>query len=363
MATDVYMPKLGITMEEGTIIRWLKHEGEPVQKGEPLLEIETDKISYEVEAPGSGILRRLLAGEGQKVEVGKTIGVIGAPEEDVSRYQALGPGPVAPAAAPASAGARPPSAGPSRSAPSAVQEAAAPPTEGGWVKASPIARRLAREHRVNLARVRGTGPGGRILERDILSHVKATAGAPARPAPGVAPRVRRVVPLTAMRRVVAERMAQSKREAPHFYVARDVDMTEVIKVRLEMEARGRAPTYTDFIILACARALDEYADVNASFGPEGITLYEDANIGIAVAVEGGLVVPVLREANRLSLYEIASASRELVERARQRRLMPDDYAGGTFTISNLGMFNVDGFSAIINPPDSAILAVGGIVKR
>jgi pyruvate dehydrogenase E2 component (dihydrolipoyllysine-residue acetyltransferase) len=349
MATDVIMPALGVAQETGTLLNWLKTEGQSVTKGEPLMEVETDKATVEIEAPASGILAAVTASPGDDVPVGNRIAVILAPGEklhDKSR---------APAAARVD-GVSVQAAAPART--ERVPETRVP--RSAKIKASPAARRIAREQGLDLSAVRGTGPEGAVLAEDVLHSIVEPPTAATR-----APRIQETVQLTPMRRIVGERMTKSKQSAPHFYLSMDTDMTEIIRQRSALKERRESvvPSINDFIISASARALKQSPSVNAAFNDRGIQIYSDINIGIAVALDEGLVVPVIRNADHLSLQELAKVSRELAEKAQNKKLFPLDYEGGTFTISNLGMFGVDSFVAIINPPQCAILAVGQVAPR
>jgi pyruvate dehydrogenase E2 component (dihydrolipoamide acetyltransferase) len=354
MATDVIMPALGVAQERGTLLNWLKAEGQPVTKGEPLMEVETDKATVEIEAPASGILTNVTASAGDEIPVGNKIAVI------------LAPGEVAPPAARQDPHPRPKGEGISQSR--LANSTPTPPAEpavqtwhvGERIPASPAAKRIAREKGIDLASLKGSGPDGAVLAEDVLRATtsKATvAGSPAK--------VKEILQLTPMRRIVGERMAKSKQTAPHFYLTMDADMTEVARSRSALKDRAErtGPSINDFILSACARALGDFPSLNAAFTEQGVQIYADINIGMAVALDEGLVVPVIRNADRLSLEELAKQSRELAEKAQKKKLFPLDYEGGTFTVSNLGMFGVDNFVAIINPPQCAILAVGRVAPR
>ena len=348
MATDVIMPALGVAQEKGTLLNWRKAEGQSVIKGEPLMEVETDKATVEIEAPASGILTNVTASPGDEVPVGNRIAVILAPGEKLEqssppRSQARVDGDTVPRTAPAKA--------------EQVTETHAPT---GLIKASPAARRIAREKGMDLSTVHGSGPEGAVLAEDILH---STAGQVPR-SEGPA-KVKETIQLTAMRRIVGERMTRSKQTAPHFYLSMDVDMTGIARQRNMLKEKNEplVPSINDFILSACAKTLREFPSMNAAFTEQGVQLYSDINIGMAVALEEGLVVPVIRSADRLSLKDLAQQSRELVEKAQKKKLFPLDYEGGTFTVSNLGTFGVDNFVAIINPPQCAILAVGRVAPR
>ena len=350
MATDVIMPALGMAQEKGSLVSWLKVEGEQVTKGEPLMEVETDKATVEVEAPASGILANVSAAPGDEVPVGQRIAVILAPGEAVSKVNMEA---ATVSFAPSVSTAPPPK-------PPAISEATAAPI-AGRTAASPAARRIAKEKGIDLAALgKGSGPQGGIVAEDVLRAEKAQTGAPS----GAA-KVRETVSLTAMRRIVGERMSKSKQTAPHFYVSMEADMSEVNRKRAEWKEKKEeiVPSINDFILWASAQGLRDFPLLNAAFTDKGIQLFSDINIGVAVAIEDGLVVPVIRNADRLTLQQLARQSRELAEKAARKKLFPLDYEGGTFTVSNLGMFGADSFVAIINPPQCAILAVGQVAPR
>jgi pyruvate dehydrogenase E2 component (dihydrolipoamide acetyltransferase) len=346
MATDVIMPALGVAQERGTLLNWRKAEGQSVTKGEPLMEVETDKATVEIEAPASGILANVTASPGDDVPVGNRIAVILAPGEK------LDDSPLAPVQSRANTASVAAAPQPTTTRPSETQV-----PQYGKLKASPAARRIAREKGLDLSEVRGTGPEGAVLADDVCRFMAeptaATGGAHS------------VQELTPMRRIIGERMTKSKQTAPHFYLSVDVDMTEISRRRITSKDRGESlvPSINDFVISGCARALRNFPSLNAAFTERGIQLYSDINIGMAVALDEGLVVPVIRNADRLSLQELATLSRELAEKAQNKKLFPLDYEGGSFTVSNLGMFGIDKFVAIINPPQSAILAVGRVAPR
>jgi len=351
MATDVIMPALGVAQEKGTLINWLKTEGQSVTKGEPLMEVETDKATVEIEAPASGTLANVTASPGDEVPVGNKIALILAPgenAEDTSAQRST--------VAPARTEAAPQSPAKTESTPARAKET----RPSGIIPASPAARRIAREKGLDLSTLRGTGPEGAILAEDVARSVAAET-----PGSGGPPKIKETVQLTPMRRIVGERMAKSKQSAPHFYVSMDVDMTEITRKRDALKTAGDAvvPSINDYILAASAQALRDFPALNAAFTDKGVELYADINLGVAVALEDGLVVPVIRNADRLSLTELGQRSRELADKAQKKKLFPLDYEGGTFTVSNLGMFGVDNFVAIINPPQCAILAVGRVAAR
>jgi pyruvate dehydrogenase E2 component (dihydrolipoamide acetyltransferase) len=367
MAVSVVMPALEMAQETGKVVSWRKREGEQVAKGEPLLEVETDKAVVEVESPGDGILSAVTAREGAVIPVGQTIAWL------------LAPGEAPPlATAPAQTGRRQDSAAAAAGAASAAatSPAATAPTE---IRISPKARRLAHEHGVDVTRLRGSGPGGEILAEDVMNAAKP-AGAAAAPLPvaaGVAPVAAPSKPqavageveqLGTVGRLMASRTAQSWTTVPHFFVTRDADAGGLLEThgRLAVEverAHGIKATLTDLLIALVARVLAKHPRMNASWAAEGIRHNAEINVALAVAVEEGVVAPVLHKANTSKIEEIAVRRRELAERAKAGRLQPADIAGGTFTISNLGMYNVDAFTAIIVPPQAGILAVGRVGDR
>ena len=390
MARPLVMPQMGYDMKEGTILRWLKHEGDYVERGEPIAEIETDKVNIEIESFASGVILKLLAKEGETIPVGQPIALIGEPGEKLEEAAvpaAAGVGATAAAtpAAPAAPAAKP-------EAPPAEET---PPPPGERVRASPLVRRLAAEHGIDLSKIRGSGPGGRIVKEDILPLITAPrapvapeapaappppAAAPAAPpaAPAAAPAAPsapppglpefEVVELGRMRQTIARRMAESFQQAPHFFVTTVVEVDELLALREQINAQvpeEERVSVTDLLIKACALALREHPTLNASFvAPNQLRVYKRIDINIAVATEHGLIAPFVPEADRKPLGEIARLTKDLIARAREERLRPEEYQGGTFTISNLGMFGlVEHFTAIINPPQAAILAVGSILRE
>lgn len=351
MATTVTMPKMGFDMVEGKLLRWLKKVGDPVKAGEPLAEIETEKVNIEFEAPASGVLKAVLIEEGTTVPVGTPIAIIGAPDEPVEL-----PRP-APAQAPIA-----PTPAPSPAPSPAVPPPAAP---GGRVKASPLARRLAREAGIDLREIPGTGPGGRVVKRDIDRYLQARAPTPppaVAPAPAAAPPPA-AVPVSPLRQAIARRMTASKQNVPHFYITVEVDMDEAMAWRARINEalgeRGKV-SVNDLVVKAAAMALREFPALRSSYQEGGIVRHEAIHIGIAVALEEGLITVVLRDADKKPLAQIARESKELVERARSGKVRPEDIEGSVFTVSNLGMYEVEHFIAIINPPEAAIMAVGSV---
>ena len=352
MSTDVIMPALGFDMTEGLLARWLKNEGDPVEKGQAIAEIETEKATVEIAAAAAGILARIIVRAGETVPVGTLIGVISGAGEEAAAVSA----PASPAPPP--------------SAPvSGAGEGGAPAVEAR-VKASPVARKMAEEAGLDLSGIKGTGPGGRVVERDVQEAISA-GSAPAPPAvPAAAAPVAAVpgatVPLNRMRKTIARRMTESKATAPHFYVTVEINMGDAMRMRDQLNAllpEAERISVGDLVVAAAARTLARFPALNASYRGDNLEMHPRVNIGIAVALEDGLIPPVLRDADRKSLQRIAVESRALAERARANKLRSDDLGGGTFTVSNLGMFDVDEFIAIINPPEAAILAVGAVTLR
>jgi pyruvate dehydrogenase E2 component (dihydrolipoamide acetyltransferase) len=352
MPSKVIMPALGVAQEKGTLIHWLKAEGQTVAEGEPLMEVETDKATVEIEAPASGVLANVTAAPGDEVPVGQTIALIVGPGESVPKKTS--PIPVTAVSDPST------KISAQTKIESGSQTAPTPIRSSSRVLASPAARRIARERGVDLTGLTGSGPEGSILTVDVLR-----VGKPTSPVSHDASRLGQVIPLSPMRRIVGERMVQSKQTAPHFYLEIDIDMTAVHAMRRELDAKAEntTPSINDFILLACARVLKQFPVLNASFSDDGIKLNPEINMGMAVALEDGLVVPVIRRADQLSLTALALQSRQLIEKTHGKKLLPVDYDGGTFTVSNLGMLGVDRFVAIINPPQCAILAVGRVAPR
>jgi pyruvate dehydrogenase E2 component (dihydrolipoamide acetyltransferase) len=364
---EIVMPRLSDTMEEGTILRWIKADGEEVGRGEELVEIETDKAAMVYEADVAGTLR-IVAAEGETLPVGAIIAHVGDGGPD-----AAGDGEVSRAAA-AAAGAQAPAA-PAEPAPAApVQEVAASAAGEGRVRASPLARRIAGERGVDLRAVTGTGPGGRIVKADLESAQGAApepAGAAAAAIAGVetAKGETTVVELSRLQQAVARRMAESKATIPDFTLQMDVDMEECVRLRAELKRIARpdsehgAPTYNDMVVKAAALALREHPRANASYRDGRLQVHGRVNVGVAVAAQEALVVPTVFDADEKSLGEISRETRTLAERVRGATITPPELGGGTFTVSNLGMFGIRSFTAIINPPQAAILSVGVLEQR
>jgi pyruvate dehydrogenase E2 component (dihydrolipoamide acetyltransferase) len=390
MPKEIYMPVLGMNQESGVLLRWLKAEGDAVRQGEPLMEIATDKTEVEIEAPASGVLANVTVAEGDEIPVGQVMAWILSPGESAPAKAAAGPvAPTAPLSRPTTGS--PPAAPTSPLAARvaaehgvdlslvkpgsgriqkedvlayiASQQAASPEkTAGGPVLASPKARRLAKERGLELIDMQGSGPDGAVLAADVLAALAAPAKPAAAPPPAKAEP--QTIPMPRMWKVMAERLSQSWSAAPHFFLTREVDAGQLMAWRDLAQQRATVKiTYTDLLVRVTAAALDKHPRLNAAW-QEGVILANDeVNMGIAVAVEDGLLVPVIHRAERLELAEIAVKRSALAARAQSGSLTLDDLSGGTFTISNLGMFGVDSFRAIVNPPQAAILAVGRIVER
>jgi pyruvate dehydrogenase E2 component (dihydrolipoamide acetyltransferase) len=351
--TEVIMPKMGDGMEEGTLLSWSKKEGDKVKAGEVIGEIQTDKAVMELEAPGKGTLGGFLIQEGETVPVGVPIAAILKDGETLPAGWGKGGAPVAAPAEEASAPA-------AAEAPAAAASAPAAPASSGRVKASPLARRIAADAGVEISAIEGSGPGGRIVEKDVRAAIAAQSSpAPAPAAPlAAASAADTKVPLNRLRGIIAQRTQASFRDVPHFYVTLEVDLEgiEAIRDAFKVDEAGRI-SINDFIVKACAMALQEMPIVNSSFGGDHLVQHGSVNVGVAVAIPDGLVVPVIRNANLLTLRQIAAASRDLAEKARANKLTPEEMSGGTFSISNMGMLNVDAFGAIINAPEAAIVAI------
>jgi pyruvate dehydrogenase E2 component (dihydrolipoamide acetyltransferase) len=363
MASRVVMPKLSDTMEEGKILRWLRKEGDRVETGQTLAEIETDKATVEMEAYTTGTLLKIVAKDGATAKIGNLIAVIGSVGEDISDL--IGEPP---------AGAAPPlvaAAAPAAAAGEVQGERRA--AGGPGLRASPLALRMAADAGLELRQIQGSGPQGRIIKRDIEAALAAgsRSATPAGAAlPASAPAVGTSQPvgaaefqdveLSTMRQTIARRLIQSKAPVPHFYLTIDIGMDRVWEARQAFREEQSPITINDIIIKAAASALRRHPELNASFAGDHLRRHGRIHIGVAVAVEDGLVTPVIRDADRKTLEEISAEARLLVERSRARRLQPDEYTGATFSVSNLGMMGIEAFSAIINPPEAAVLAVGAV---
>ncbi|HEX8681303.1 MAG TPA: dihydrolipoamide acetyltransferase family protein [Ardenticatenaceae bacterium] len=423
MATEVKMPKLGIDMIEGSIARWLKNEGDSVKKEEPIAEVETDKSTVEMTAPADGVLVRIAVQPEELVPVGAVLAYIGEQGESLPDVEEQAPpaasangereaepatgeagetlttedsqqaaegGNAKPSAAQKVEAAPTPQAAPSGTETGAAPAAATPAS--GEVRASPVARRLAQERGFNLTDIKGTGPGGRIVARDVEGfQTSAPAAAPAQapaqpaapeaaparaatptPAASTAPQVSGIgaaeeIPLSRMRRRISEVMTASKGPVPHFYVTMEVDMEAAMELRQQMnktlQEEGVKISVNDLVVKAAALALKKFPNINSSFAGDKIVRHGDINVGIAVSTENGLLTIVTRNTDRMALSELSQVTRERADRARAGKLHPDDFGGSTFTVSNLGMYGVESFVAVITPPEAAILAIGGIKQE
>lgn len=357
MATLIKMPKLSDTMEEGVILKWLRKEGDKIKQGEILVEIQSDKADMELEAYDSGVVRKIFVPEGGKSPIGGLIAIIGTPDEDISAATAGAPAGTAPKTADQSKQTGSPAA-------PAAQTTATTQSSDGKGKASPLARRLANEYKIDLKVVSGTGPQGRVVKRDLegmLSGKSTAASTISRP---IIPGTAEDVDLSPIRKTIAKRMTESKTTAPHFYVTVEVDMDPAMTFRDQINnVKNIKLSFTDIVIKATSEALMKHPQVNATYLGDKMRQFHYTHIGVAVAMEEGLVTPIVRNCEQKRLDQINAELRDLVERARTRKLKPDEYLGATFTISNLGMFGVEEFAAIVNPPEGAILAVGGIVEK
>jgi len=395
MATEIQLPALSPTMTEGKIVKWLKKEGDSISSGEAIAEVETDKSNLEVEAFDDGVLLKIIVPEGETGKVGAPIAVIGQKGEKVEASAAPAKAAAAPTP-PAKASPKPPPPGPEArreqpqpeeraqraGGPAQVvpirrtEESPAPSEDNGRLRASPLAKRMAREEGLDLAGVQGSGPSGRIVKRDVggamgqAGQAGAVARAPApagRPAPAPVPvfgrREPEVIPVSGMRKIIAQRMAEVKPGVPHFYVTVDIEMEEAAKLREQAKAAEVKVSFNDLIVKAAALALRRQPKVNVSLQGDRILQFQTADVGIAVAIEDGLITPVIRDADQKSLGTIAAEARELAERARRKALKPEEYSGGSITVSNLGMFGVDSFIAVINPPQASIVAVGAVAEK
>jgi pyruvate dehydrogenase E2 component (dihydrolipoamide acetyltransferase) len=398
------MEALSPTMEEGRLVKWTKNEGDQVKSGDVLAEIETDKAIMELVARGDGVLRKRLANEGDSSAIGTLLAVIAAPEENIDSI--IGSAAASPAPTTTAAPSAPPSQAPPAQAPAQSQaQASAPPPQtaavskgvapprpapprppagpaaprgngstqpatpsapGGRQRSSPLARRLASERGIQLGAIHGTGPGGRIVKRDI-ENAKATGGS-ARSA--AAERLAtegdfKDVPLTQIRKTIARRLAESNGPVPTFFLTAEYDATRGAELRTQLVEMGEhyKVSFNDIVLKAVAFALAEHPEVNAHWLGDKIRHFNRIHVAMAVAVEDGLITPVLFDADRMTLWEISEKARELAKKARERRLMPEEYTGATFTVSNLGMFGIDQFTAIINPPEAGILAIGGVEEK
>ncbi|HVB25681.1 MAG TPA: dihydrolipoamide acetyltransferase family protein [Ktedonobacteraceae bacterium] len=388
----VEMPKMGDTMEEGKILHWLKNVGDTVKKGDMLAEVETDKVNIEIEAFSSGVLRKILTAEGESAPIGAAIALIGTPEEALPGENGSSSSSAKTAVMPIGEGKNTRIEAVQQSSGTVATQVtpASTTNNGGRIFISPLARRFAEEHQLDYAVLQGTGPNGRIIKMDVeaalaqLAQLRSTAPTPAllqqqsvapeqQPVFAFEPQLAAVetedvveIPLTSMRRTIARRLSQSMQTSPHFYVTTVIDTTKLAALRKQVnEYAVNDPipvkvSFNDLIVRAVARALVRMPQVNVSFAEDKLLQKKTVNIGVAVALEQGLIVPVLKNADQRGILDIARETRRLAEAARDGKLRPEEFSGGTFTVSNLGMFEVESFTAVINPPESAILAVGSI---
>lgn len=349
MATTVVMPKLGLTMTEGTVQRWLKKEGDRVEKGEPLVEIITEKINFQYESPASGILRKILHHEGEVVPVTVPIAIIAEEGEALEEFEGMKP-----------------EVSVEKPIPVAAEKESKEPLKR--ISASPIARKIAQEKEIDLSSLKGSGPGGRIIKIDVMRTAEGVIAKAVESAPPVAKPSERFIPLRGIRKIIAKRMTESFQNIPHFYLSLEVDMTALqdLRERLKEEVEKRAKvrlTITDILVKIAASALKENPIINSRIEGDQIHLVEEIHIGVAIALEDGLIVPVVRHADQKTLTEIASTLRDLTQRAKEGKLSLEDVGGGTFTLSNMGMLGIDKFNSIINPPECSILGVGRTVEK
>lgn len=388
MATKVIMPKLSPTMEEGQISRWLKKEGDKVSMGEPLAEIDTDKATMEMQALGNGVLRKILISEGESAPLGQTIAVIGEPDEDIAsllseapaqsqpkeqaKQESPPPAPEQPQPQPQAKAAAAAAGAPALRAVDNGRQPQAAGSDSGRMIVSPLAARMAAEAGIDLRTLQGSGPGGRIVKRDIEAALSQPEATPSYPRVVETTRFQQAAasayrdePASEIRKVIAKRLVTSLGPVPHFFLTTEIEMDRAAEMRKGINALDPELkiSINDIIIKVVAAALMQHPEVNASFQEKFVRYYEQADIGVAVAIEDGLITPVVRAANQKSLSQIAAEVRELAERARSKRLKPEEYTGATFSISNLGMFGIDEFTAVINPPEGAILAVGAMAAK
>jgi pyruvate dehydrogenase E2 component (dihydrolipoamide acetyltransferase) len=356
---DITMPKLSDTMLEGTLVKWLKKVGDKIEVGDVIAEVETDKATMEMESFDEGTITEITIPEGGVVKVGEKIAILdggSAPAKSKPQATATAPAATAPAASAAAA---------------PKPRSAVPTPSGARPKSSPLARKIAAERGIDLATVAGSGPGGRIVAADVPE----TSAAATKPTASAAPRIAvpesasdKRTPLSGMRRTIAERLLASKTQIPHFYLSLEIDAAPLTRLRKDINAAAEASgtpkvTFNDFVLLATARAAAAHPAVNSAFAGDAIIEYPSVNLSVAIAVDDGLITPVIRDAQTLTLREISAAVKDLAVRARGKKLKPEEYQGGTITVSNLGAYGIESFYAIINPPQAAILAVGAIVKK
>jgi 2-oxoglutarate dehydrogenase E2 component (dihydrolipoamide succinyltransferase) len=375
MPTDIVMPQMGESIFEGTITKWLKKPGDKVQRDEPLFEISTDKVDAEIPAPASGVLRDIKVGEGNTVQVNTVVGTI-AGDGEAATSAAPAPAPAKPVAQSAPAPAKPQPAPPKAQASAPAPPAAPPQEEEGdddHARSSPLVRKIARENNVNLSQVSGTGLGGRITKQDIMAFLERPEGASAAPAakPSAAPAPAAIpaesVPMSKMRHIIAQRMIESRRTSAHVHAMFEVDITKIVQLRNKTKSafeqrHGARLTFMPFFVRAAIIALQQFPIVNASIEGDNIRYHRHVNVGIAVALDWGLIVPVLKSADELNFLGLQRGISDLGERARSKKLKPDEVEGSTFTVTNPGQFGAVFGLPIINQPNSAIMGVGGITK-
>jgi pyruvate dehydrogenase E2 component (dihydrolipoamide acetyltransferase) len=390
--SEVNMPRLSDTMQEGTIAHWLKKLGDEIKKGDILAEIETDKATMDLEAYEEGTLQKILVQEGETVPIGQAVALIGSGAADQTQAQTetsdAKTGADGAAAAPTKVASLPSKEANTQSSPAQGQEqplpvhSSAQSTDRGTIKASPLARRIAEEHNIDLQQIQGTGPGGRIVRDDLEDFLEHRSSAPSTPAPTPvasaqevptpaaqpsAPPDAEVSKLSRVRLLIARRLTESKQTIPHFYVSSEIDMTDTLALRQTFNAtageEGVKVTVNDMIVKACALALEKFPEVNSTIKEDQLIQYKHINVGIAVDVPSGLVVPVIRDTNNKGVRSIAREAKALIAKARENKLAPVDLEGGTFSVSNLGMMDVSEFIAVINPPQSAILAIASTKKQ
>lgn len=373
MASDVIMPQMGESIAEGTMVKWLKGVGDTIERDEPLFEISTDKVDAEIPSPAEGVLLEILVTEGETVEINTVVGRIGAAGEKLTATAPASAAPAAPEPTPAAAPA---------SAPTAPAPVAPAMSRGGAVRTSPVVQKIAAEHNIDVSQIQGTGAGGRITKKDITAFIEnqgsgrpAAQPAPSAPAAPAAPAVKTFAagqneirePMSIMRQKIAEHMVMSKRTSPHVYSVFEVDMNEIFKKRAQLKpefaSQGAKLTFLPFFMEAIIRGLKEYPIVNATVDGTDIVYKKDINLGVAVALDNGLIVPVIKNADQMNLLGLTKSAADLADRARSKRLVPDDVQGGTFTITNVGVFGGLFGMAVINQPQAAILGIGTIVKR
>lgn len=390
MATEVMMPKLSPTMEEGQLSRWLKKEGDRVSMGEPLAEIDTDKATMEMQALSSGVLRKILIKEGESAPLGQLIAIIGEPDEDISALESKAQKGAASASTPpppAETAAEPEPKEPEAKVESPTKTSSGPTAEDNGHKAtvesstsgrmivSPLAARMAAEAGIDLRSLSGSGPGGRIIKRDVEAALNAAAKSEPQTKLRMVPPAKKSAvggaspfhdePVSVMRKTIANRLVTSLGPVPHFFLTTEIEMDRVVELRQSIKTLepDLKISINDIIIKVAAAALMQHPQVNASYQDKAVRYYEQADIGVAVAIDEGLITPVIRAADQKSVSEIAQEVRDLAERARARKLLPEEYTGASFSISNLGMFGIDEFTAIINPPEAGILAIGAVSAK